>query len=379
MHVPMVDLKPQLEQLRGRIRTAVDEVIDSTRFILGPAVTELEQRVADYVGASHAVGVSSGTDALLVALMALEIGPGDIVVTTDYSFFATAGSISRLGATPVFVDIDPVTYNLCPVALRRWLESADSSTRARASAIIAVHLFGQCADMNAIGAIAEEFNIPIVEDVAQAIGASYRYSGELRRAGSIGSVGCFSFFPSKNLGGIGDGGMVVTNDEALDAELRRLRVHGAEPKYHHAVVGGNFRLDTIQAAVLLVKLNYLEQWHAKRRERATYYDDRLDIGGVTLPTAAYGRELHVYNQYVLTVADRREELRAYLTEQQIETAVFYPVPFHLQECFAHLDQHSEQFPNSERAAQHSIAIPLYPELTEDKQDHVIAKIREFHG
>ena len=374
MKVPLLDLSAQLRAIEKEVKAAVNGVIDSTRYIMGPKVVELEERIAEYVGAGYATGVSSGTDALLISLMALDVGPGDIVVTTPFSFFATAGVIARLGATPAFVDIDPDTYNLSPVALREWFEREEEK-RDRVKAIIPVHLYGQCADMDPILEIAEEFDVPVVEDAAQAIGARYpSEKGELK-AGTMGTLGCFSFFPSKNLGAMGDGGMVVTNDPALDDKLKKLRNHGAKPKYYHALIGGNFRLDPIQAAVLLVKLPHLDAWHKMRQKNAAYYNKRLATdAGIKRPVIAYKREYHIYNQYVVSVPDRRDELRDFLKDNDIGTEVYYPVPFHEQECFQYLGYTAGDFPNREYAAKHTIALPIYPELTEEMLEYVVGKI-----
>jgi dTDP-4-amino-4,6-dideoxygalactose transaminase len=374
MKVPFLDLAGQLKMIEGDIKAAVNEVIDSTRYIMGPKVVELEERIAEYAGAAYATGVSSGTDALLISLMALDVGSGDIVITTPFSFFATAGVIVRVGAIPVFVDIDPDTYNISPDALREWFER-ETEKIDKVKAIIPVHLYGQCADMDPILEIAGEFDIPIVEDAAQAIGARYpSKNGELK-AGSMGTLGCFSFFPSKNLGAIGDGGMVVTNDPGLDERLKKLRNHGAKPKYYHADVGGNFRLDTIQAAVLLAKLPHLDTWHIMRQKNAAYYDENLvaDVG-IKKPVIAYKREYHIYNQYVISVQERRDELRDFLKDNGIGTEVYYPVPFHEQECFKYLGYRSGDFPNSEYAAKHTIALPIYPELTTEMQEYVVGKL-----
>lgn len=378
MIVPLLDLGAQLAAIRSELKAAVDEVIDSTRYILGPKVGELEEAIAHYTGTRFAVGVSSGTDALLAALMALDVGPGDIVVTTPYSFFATAGVIVRLGATPAFVDIDPKTYNLCPAALRDWFET-HTEQRTRVKAILPVHLYGQCADMDPILALASEFGVPVIEDAAQAIGARYPSKAGMRKAGAMGLFGCFSFFPSKNLGGLGEGGMVTTDDGSLADRLRKLRNHGMEPKYHYAMIGGNFRLDTIQAAALLVKLPFLDQWHAARQRNAAYYDAHLDrVPGLRRPTIAYQREDHTYNQYVISVAERRDALLAFLRERQVGHEVYYPVPFHEQKCFAHLGYRPGDFPHSEYAARHTLALPIYPELTPDMLDYVIESICTFY-
>jgi len=377
MNVPLLDLKPQLLSLREEIVASVTEVVDSTRYIMGPKVNELEEKIAEYCGVSYAVGVTSGTDALLISLMGLDIQPNDIVITTPYSFFATAGVIARLRAVPVFVDIDPDTYNLDPDKLREWFESHPNKVK-HVKAIIPVHLYGQCADMDPILDVANQYGIPVVEDAAQAIGSRYPSSKGVKKAGSMGTTGCFSFFPSKNLGAVGDGGMVVTQDEALAAKLGKLRNHGSSPKYYHAMIGGNFRLDPIQAAVLLVKLPHLESWHRGRQENATYYDQNLNVPGIQKPKIAYKKEYHIYNQYVILVPERRDDLRKFLTENQIGTEIYYPVSFHEQECFQYLDYETGDFPVSEKASKNSLALPIYQDLTTDMQDYVIQKIGEFY-
>jgi dTDP-4-amino-4,6-dideoxygalactose transaminase len=377
MKVPLLDLNAQLKTIEKEVKAAVSDVIDSTQYIMGPKVVELEEQIAQYVGAKYATGVSSGTDALLISLMALDIGPGDIVITTPFSFFATAGVIARLGATPAFVDIDPDTYNLSPAALRKWFES-ETEKRNKVKAIIPVHLYGQCADMGPILEVAGEHNIPVVEDAAQAIGAKYPSKTGTNKAGSMGTLGCFSFFPSKNLGAMGDGGMVVTDDANIDEKLKKLRNHGAKPKYYHALIGGNFRLDPIQAAILLVKLPHLDNWHSMRQKNAAYYDENLNVKGIKKPLVAYKREFHIYNQYVISVTEKRDELRKFLAENNIGTEIYYPVPFHKQECFRYLGYKSGDFPNSENAATHTIALPICPELTIEMQDYVIEKIGELY-
>jgi dTDP-4-amino-4,6-dideoxygalactose transaminase len=376
MQVPLLDLKAQQKELRAELLAAIEEVMDSTAFIMGPKVKELEQKVAAYSGAGFGVGVSSGTDALLVALMALDVKPGDIVLTTPYSFFATAGVVARLGATPAFVDIDPGTYNLDPGLLREWFKKNPSKIR-NVKAVIPVHLYGQCADMDPIMAITREHSIPVIEDAAQAIGAQYPGKSGIKKAGAMGTMGCFSFFPSKNLGAMGDGGMVVTSDPALADKLQKLRNHGAHPKYYHAMIGGNFRLDTIQAAALLVKLPRLESWHARRRQNASYYNQHLNVPGVVKPTAVYGPEFHIYNQYVISIPEKRDELRKHLKDNGIGNEVYYPVPFHEQECFKYLGGKTGDYPHSEFAARHTIALPIYPELTNEMQDAVIEAVRSF--
>jgi len=375
MKIPLLDLNAQLKTIEKDIKNAVNEVIDSTRYIMGPKVEALENEIAAYTGAKYGTGVSSGTDALLVSLMALDIKPGDRVITTPFSFFATAGVIARLNAKPVFVDIDPDTYNMSPDALKQWFETHAQETH-RVKAIIPVHLYGQCAHMDPICDLANAHNIPIVEDAAQAIGAQYPSSSGLKKAGSMGSQGCFSFFPSKNLGCIGDGGMVVTNDPELDEKLKMLRNHGAKPKYYHAMIGGNFRLDPIQAAVLSVKLPHLDQWHTMRQQNAAYYDEKLKDMDVKTPFVAYGRNHHIYNQYVISVPENRDGLRQFLADNDVNTEIYYPVSFHMQACFKDLGYREGDFPNSEYAANHTLALPVYPELTREMQDYVVDKIRE---
>jgi len=376
MNVPLLDLKAQLNTIRDEIDEAIQEVVESTQYIMGPKVAELEKVISQYSGAGYGIGVSSGTDALLIALMALDIKQGDLVITTPYSFFATAGTIARLNATPVFVDIDPKTYNLDPAMLQKWFDENPDKIKS-VKAVIPVHLYGQCADMEGIFTITEKYNIPVIEDGAQAIGAKYPAKEGIRSAGAMGTIGCFSFFPSKNLGAMGDGGMVVTNDEKLYEKLVKLRNHGSSPKYYHALVGGNFRLDALQASILLVKIKYLEEWHKARQKNAAYYDENIKCEKITKPVAAYGRETHIYNQYVISVSEKRDELRQYLKAAGIGNEVYYPVSFHEQECFQYLGYKKGDFPNSEYAQSHTLAIPIYPELTREMQDYVIQKLEEF--
>lgn len=375
--MPLLDLRAQLAELGPALEAAVLEVVRSGSYILGPAVAAFEAAAARHLGARHAIGVSSGTDALVVALMALGIGPGDRVITTAYSFFATAGAIARLGATPVFVDIDPRSYNLDPRGVEAWLDGHPAEA-ATVRAILPVHLYGQCADLAALGAIARARGIAVVEDAAQAFGATAPLGDGARAAGTVGAVGCFSFFPSKVLGGIGDGGLVVTDDDALAARVRTLRVHGAQPKHHHALIGGNFRLDAIQAAALAVKLPHAARWAAARRAVAARYDAALAPLGVTVPLARWGAAHHVYAQYVVRppAGVDRDRLAAHLAARGIETAVFYPVPLHLQACFAHLGYRAGALPEAERAASATLALPLYPELPPALQDRVIAALAE---
>lgn len=374
MNVPLLDLKAQYRTLRDEIRPVIDEVCDSQYFINGPRVEAFEESVAAYCGTADAIGVSSGTDALLVALMAMDVGPGDTVLTTPYTFFATVGSIVRVGARPVFVDIDPVTFNMDPVQARATLEAMDGPPP---KAMIPVHLYGQAADMNPLMDLASDYGMQVIEDGAQAIGVEYMYRGDVRKTGSIGDAGCFSFFPSKNLGGFGDGGIVTTNDEELAERIRQLRNHGSEPKYYHKLIGGNFRLDALQAAVLEVKLTYLDGWHEDRRSNANLYTSLLADSAVKTPAAIYADQgltnYHIYNQYIIRLANR-DEVRAALVEAQIGCDIYYPLSLHMQECFSALGYSEGDFPESERAASETLAIPVYPELTDEMQEYVAATL-----
>jgi dTDP-4-amino-4,6-dideoxygalactose transaminase len=368
MRVPLLDLKAQYATIREEVRAALDRVIESQHFILGPEVAALEGEIARYCEVEHALGVSSGTDALLLALMALDIAPGDEVVTTPFSFFATAGAIVRLGARPVFVDIAADTFNIDA-------DAALAAVGPRTRAIMPVHLFGRCARLDPIMERVAGTGIAVVEDAAQAIGAR-DHAG--RMAGTIGDVGCFSFFPTKNLGGFGDGGLTTTRAAPLADRMRRLRVHGMEPKYHHHIVGGNFRLDALQAAVLRVKLRYLPAWTEARRRNAARYRVLFEQAGlereIRLPDDEPG---HIYNQFVIRVADR-DDLRQHLTAAGIGTEVYYPVPLHLQECFAGLGYVRGDLPEAERAAREVIALPIYPELGEAAQAVTVEAIRAFY-
>jgi dTDP-4-amino-4,6-dideoxygalactose transaminase len=363
--VPLLDLQAQYQPIREELLAAVARVCDSQRFILGPEVDALEHELASYLGVSDAVAVSSGTDALLVAMMALGIGEGDEVVTSTYSFFATAGCVARLGAVPRFVDIDPATFNLDAGAVRAALSP-------RTRAIMPVHLYGLCADMDPLMAVAAEAGVAVIEDAAQAIGATYKG----RQAGSIGLLGCFSFFPSKNLGAFGDGGLVTTSDPALARELRLLRNHGAEERYYHDRIGGNFRLDALQAAILRVKLPHLARWTEMRRENAARYRDlfarHLGAGVVTLPIEPADRR-HIYNQFIVRTP-HRDAVKAILAESGIATEIYYPVPFHLQNCFRYLGHHRGDFPAAEAAAASTLALPIYGELTAAQQEAVAASM-----
>jgi dTDP-4-amino-4,6-dideoxygalactose transaminase len=452
MKVPLLDLRAQYQTIRDEIKEAVEEVLESQYFILGPKVAALEEAVAPYCGCQYAVGVSSGTDGLLIALMAAGIGYGHGVITTPFTFFATGGSIVRAGSRPFFVDIDPVTYNVDPVAVRAFVEAEcrfesgaerlvhrESGMSIRA--IVPVHLYGQCAAMDGILEIAHNYGLVVVEDGAQAIGAEYPsiHNEVPLRAGSMGHFGCFSFFPSKNLGGCGDGGMVTTNDAETADRLKILRVHGSKPKYYHHLVGGNFRLDALQAAVLLVKLKYLDGWTAKRRQNAAYYHSLFQQSGLVekglvVPPRAVWEESsqetdvipqsppaiasaqarragaiparhrppeadsqrlcsgqtgeagerkpqligHIYNQYVIR-AKERDELRAYLNEQDIGTEIYYPLALHQQQCFEELGYKAGDFAESEKAAAETLALPIYPELDQFQQDYVVEKISSFYA
>ncbi len=393
MKVPLLDLKPQYQSLKKELDDAILRVAESQHFILGPEVEKMEKEFCEYLHCKHAIGVSSGTDALLLALMAIDIKPGDEVIVPTYSFFATAGVVSRLNAIPVFTDIDPVTFNINPDDFKKKITS-------KTKAVIPVHLYGQSAEMNAIMKIAKEKNIIVIEDAAQAIGTQYKdvrmdsFGGKC--VGTIGDIGCFSFFPSKNLGGYGDGGLVTTNNDDLAYMLRIKRVHGGEQKYYHKVIGGNFRIDALQAAVLRVKLPHLDKWSEKRRANAEYYNELFIKAGlsegpgrikfdeknkVLLPKAVYKnisglKNYHIYNQYIIRVQNR-DEMKKFLTENEIGNEIYYPVPFHLQECFANLNHKAGDFPEAENASNTSLAIPIYPELTKQQQEFVVQKIKEF--
>jgi dTDP-4-amino-4,6-dideoxygalactose transaminase len=384
--VPLLDLKAQYRAIETEVIEVLREVCASQKFILGVKVSELEERLAEYSQCRYGIGVSSGTDALLVALMALEIGPSDEVITTPFTFFATAGVIARLGASPVFCDIDPVTYNLSPARVADLIANScelrdgrlfNRETGRVVKALMPVHLFGQVADMDALLEVACRNNLKVVEDAAQAIGAE---SPGGRRAGSMGDIGCFSFFPSKNLGAFGDGGMCVTNDPLLAERLRVLRVHGGSPKYHHTLIGGNFRLDELQAAVLLVKLKYLDQWTKGRQENAHFYNNALKKAGledyIDTPQVLEGYR-HIFNQYVLRVK-RRDELRQYLGAAKIDTEIYYPIPLHMQRCFSYLGYRSEDCPDACRAAAETLAIPIYPELSAMQKRHVVKTVAAFY-
>ncbi len=369
MKVPLLDLKEQNDALRPEIEAALGGVLDTNGFILGAEVAALENEIAEYCGTKYAVGCASGSDALLLALMALDVGEGDEVITTPYSFFATVSAITRLGAKPVLVDIDPKTYNLD-------ISQIETKITEKTRAIQPVHLYGQCAEMDELNEIRKKYGIPIVEDAAQAIGAM----NDGKRAGAMSEIGCFSFYPSKNLGGMGDGGMMTTDDEALANKLKALRIHGAEERYYHKYVGLNSRLDGFQGAVLRVKLKHLDSWTDKRKANADNYRHLFENLGLTeqiiLPFERKNVR-HIYNQYVVRVPHKRDELRAFLTANEIGTDIYYPVSLHLQECFEYLGYQANDFPESEKASQETLALPIFPELSAEQQELVVEKISEF--
>ena len=385
MKVPLLDLKPQYQSIKKEIDEAIQRVVESQYFIMGPDVAKLEEEICNYLNCKYAVGVSSGTDALLLALMAIGIKPEDEVIVPTYSFFATAGVVARLNAKPVFVDSDPVTFNIDPKLIEQKISP-------RTKAIIPVHLYGQSAAMNEIMSIAKKHNLKVIEDGAQAIGVQYK---DGKFVGTIGDIGCFSFFPSKNLGGFGDGGIVTTNNEELYHMLKIMRMHGMEPKYYHRVVGGNFRLDALQAAVLRVKLPHLDSWSAKRRLNAASYTKYFIEKGlaeetgktsfdkknkVLLPKAVYEstghKNHHIYNQYIIRV-QQRDAMWEFLKKQEIGCEVYYPVPFHRQECFAYLNCNDSEYPIANYAAENSLALPIYPELSDEQIKFVVESIDKF--
>jgi dTDP-4-amino-4,6-dideoxygalactose transaminase len=393
MRVPLLDLSEQYAALAGPIRSEIDEVLASQRFILGPKVEAFEAALANYCGSPHAIGVSSGTDALLAVFMALGLGPGDAVITSAYSFFATGGCIARVGATPIFVDIDPETYNISTTALEHYLAKScsrdtDGSLRSpkgeKLRAIVPVHLYGLCCEMATIHEISQRFQLQVIEDAAQALGAEYFFQGATAKAGTMGEVGTFSFYPSKNLGAAGDAGAVICREEALADRVRLCRQHGMEQRYYHHFIGGNFRLDELQAAILAVKLPFLDRWSAARRAAADVYREEFDRLGltdrITLPAEPYrDRGLtnhHIYHQYVIRTP-RRDALREHLTRKEIGTAIYYPLALPEQDCFGYLGYRPGDFPEAERAARETLALPMYPELTRDQQRYVAEAIAEF--
>ena len=394
MRVRLLDLSEQYRSLSKEIQAATNEVLSSQRFILGPKLAEFETAVAEYCGAPHAIGVSSGTDALLAVLMTLEVGLGDAVITTSYSFFATGGCIARVGATPVFIDIDSDSYNISPTALRRYVEKSChvveqglvNENRQLIRALVPTHLFGLCCEMNEMRAIAREYNLILIEDAAQAIGAEFPLENGSAKAGTMGDAGCFSFYPSKNLGAAGDAGLVVCRNEQFAERLRLCRQHGMEARYEHQFVGGNFRLDELQAAILNVKLPHLDNCSAARRETAKFYTDEFKRAGldkkIKLPMEPYAesglKNHHIYHQYVIR-SERRDELRKHLADREIETAIYYPLALHEQPCFEYLGYKVGDFPVAERAARETLALPIYPEIERDAQQYVVNCIAEFFG
>jgi dTDP-4-amino-4,6-dideoxygalactose transaminase len=370
LKVPLLDLKRQYDSIRDEIIPAALEVFETQYFIGGPNVEDFERKIADYCGCKYAVGVSNGSDALLLPLMIAGIGQGDLVITSPYTFFATAGSIARVGAKPVFVDINEQTYNLDPGKLKELISGLNSDQRSRLKAIIPVHLYGQCADMD---------GLLVIEDAAQAIGAEYRFSdGTIKRAGTMGDYGCFSFYPTKNLGAFGEGGLVTCNDEALDKKLRIYRNHGDVRRYYHDFIGGNFRLDALQATILKIKLKYLDKWTGERIYNAASYKKLFEektVNDIMLP---YKREeRHIYHQYVINAGEQRDSLKEFLIENGVGCEVYYPVPLHEQKCFSYLGYKSGDFPVSEKASKTSLAIPVYPELTADEKAYVVDTISNF--
>lgn len=367
MKVPLLDLEAQYAPIKGQVEKAIAEVMASHHYILGPKVQECEQAIARYSNCAHGIGMSSGTDAILVCLMAENIGPGDEVITTPYTFFATAGCVARLGAKPVFVDIDPATYNINTAQIAAKVTN-------KTKAIMPVHLYGQMADMDPIMRVAEEHRLVVIEDAAQAIGSEYKG----RRAGSIGHYGCFSFFPSKNLGAAGDAGMVVTRDKERAERVAILRAHGSKPKYYHRVIGGNFRLDALQAAVVSAKLPHLDGWTAARQKNAERYNVLFAESGLKTQAGLPKRtkDRHIYNQYVIRVSER-DALKTFLQEKGVATEIYYPVPMHLQECFAYLGHKPGEFPESESAAKETLALPIYPELSDAQAQYVVNGVKEF--
>jgi len=388
MNIPFLDLKAQYQSIREEINQKILEVASSQKFILGSEVENLEKEIAAYSQTRFATGVSSGSDALIVSLMALGVGEGDAVITTPFTFFATAGAVARLKARPVFCDIDKTSYNLGPEKLEELLENQSKEHQSlRIKAIIPVHLYGQCADMTPIMNLARKYDLSVIEDAAQAIGAEYPSPSGIKKACAMGDLGALSFFPSKNLGAFGDGGMVLTNDESLAQKIKLLRVHGSRDKYFYEILGGNFRLDALQAAILRVKLKYLEGWQQKRKEKASYYDSVFKESGlgeeglIHIPESLYKDKgvkiYHVYHQYVIR-AENRDGLKEFLQEKGVATAIYYPLPLHQQKCFSYLGYKQGDFPVAEEAAREVLALPIYPELTSDQQDFIVSSIQSFY-
>jgi dTDP-4-amino-4,6-dideoxygalactose transaminase len=380
LKVPLLDLKRQYDRIKHELIEATLEVYKTQQFILGPKVEAFEERVAAYCGCRYAVGVSSGTDALLISLMCAGVERGDYVITTPYTFFATVGAVIRIGAAPLFVDIEKDTYNMDPAALASTLSTLPDEKRARVRAIVPVHLFGQMVDMDKVLDLARRHGLTVIEDAAQAIGAEYqKRDGSIGRAGSMGDYGCFSFFPTKNLGGFGDGGMVTTNDRETYERLKVLRVHGAKPKYVHQMIGGNFRLDALQAAVLLAKLKYLDEWTEKRRGNVELYRSLFqEMGNKAISLPVDRQKRHVFNQFVIEVREGRDALKSHLIERGVGCEVYYPVPLHMQECLKPFCCGKQQFQNSVDAAKRTLALPIFPELRQDEINYVVEMISHFN-
>jgi dTDP-4-amino-4,6-dideoxygalactose transaminase len=389
MKFPLLDLKAQYESIEKELKERVSEVLDSQMFILGAEVKALEEELSAYVGARHALGVSSGSDALIISLMALRVSQGDAVVTTPFTFFATGGAIARLGANPVFCDIEPDTFNIDIHKLAELLElEIEKKKDSRIKGIIPVHLYGQCVDMAPLRSLAEKYGLFVLEDAAQAVGSEYLVGSEIKRACTLGDLGILSFYPAKNLGAYGDAGMVLTDDQDLADRMRLLRVHGSSNKYMYDILGGNFRMDAIQAAVLRIKLKHLDSWISGRQQKAKSYDERfrheglVEKGFVQTPVAVYRdaglKYFHTYHQYVIR-ADSRNDLQQYMRENGIPSAIFYPMPLHLQKCFSYLGYREGDFPESEKAANEVLALPIYPELSEENQEYVVSTIKDFYA
>jgi dTDP-4-amino-4,6-dideoxygalactose transaminase len=389
MKFPLLDLKAQYRSIEKELKERVSEVLDSQMFILGAEVKALEEELSAYVGAKHGIGVSSGSDALIISLMALQVGPGDSVVTTPFTFFATGGAIARLGAKPVFCDIEPNTFNIDTAKLAELLElEIEKKGNSQIKGIIPVHLYGQCVDMKPIQSLAEKYDLFVLEDAAQAVGSEYLMDSEVKRACTLGDLGILSFYPAKNLGACGDAGMVLTNDQNLMDRIRLLRVHGSSNKYMYDIIGGNFRMDTIQATVLRVKLKHLDSWIMGRQQKAARYETLFSSAGllekdlIQTPEAVYRnaglKYFHTYHQYVIR-ADSRDDLQLYMREKDVPSAIFYPMPLHLQKCFAYLGYREGDFPESEKSASEVLALPIYPELSEENQDYVVSTIKDFYA
>jgi len=376
MQVPLLDLKKQYLEIKEEVLKVTEEIFEKQYFILGPHVEKLEKEVAEYCSSNYSLGVSSGTDALIISLMCADIGKDDIVLTTPYSFFATSGSISRIGAIPLFADIEPDTYNISPANMVKAIEKLSPDQKSRLKAVIPVHLYGQCAEMDSILEIAKTYNLVVIEDAAQAIGSEYTE----KRAGSMGDFGCFSFFPSKNLGAFGDGGIVTTNSEEKYKKLVSLRNHGSQSKYYHPIVGGNFRIDALQAAIVSIKLKYLDNWTKGRQQNALKYRELFQnskLDDIILPLEKQTR--HIYNQFVIKVPEKRDELRRFITDKEIGNEVYYPLPLHLQKCFSNLNYKNGDFPIAEDASKKTIALPIFPELTDDQLSYVVSTIEQFYN